>query len=227
MAYVLENVLDLYTRTELLMEHHNTGFKQEQQQYDASNYVQFTGRYFSDITPKVVEIITPIINNELGQGTWKIDNANFFDTKVPYRVHTDTGLPDPNPWKTFVFPLKVFAGTEYNPAKNALYVLNQRWYGPAAFFVKGSTDVKEEYNKVITDYSDVAELTHGFDEQLVEECSHLPRNNFEGLSVQKRFEWRPGNVIVFDRRCLHVSTNFLQAGARRKIGLSVFTSCKD
>ncbi len=224
MAYFLANAVDMYTRTQLLMEHRATGYKEELKDYDPNSYAQYKGRYFSNLTPKVLEIITPIIDNELGTGTWKIDSGNFFDTKVPYRIHTDTGLPDPSPWKTFVFPLKVFAGTSYNAAKNSLYVLNQRWYGPAAFFVKGSTDVQEEYNKVITDYTDVAELDKGFDEDLIADCSHLPRSNFEGLTVKQRFEWKPGNVIVFDRRHLHVASNFLQAGAHSKIGLSVFTS---
>jgi hypothetical protein len=224
MAYFLENAVDLYTRTQLLMEHRAAGYKEELKDYDPNSYAQYKGRYFSNLTPKVLEIITPIIDKELGEGTWKIDSGNFFDTKVPYRIHTDTGLPDVSPWKTFVFPLKVFAGTDYDPSKNALYVLNQRWYGPAAFFVKGSTDVEEEYNKVVTDYRDVAELCTGFDEDLVADCSHLPRSNFEGLTVKQRFDWKPGNVLVFDRRHLHVASNFLRAGAHGKIGLSVFTS---
>ena len=224
MAYFLENKLDMFTRTQLLMEHRATGYKEELKEYDPNSYAQYKGRYFSNLTPRVLEIVTPIIDQELGQGTWKIDSGNFFDTRVPYRIHTDTGLPDLSPWKTFVFPLKVFAGTDYDPAGNALYVLNQRWYGPAAFFVKGSTDVAEEYNKVITDYSEVSELDRGFDEELVADCSHLPRSNFEGLTVKHRFDWKPGNVLVFDRRHLHVASNFLRAGAHGKIGLSIFTS---
>jgi len=214
MAYVLKKALDLWSRTKLMNEH----------QLDLNEYAKFSGRHFSNLTPIVIDIITPIIDNELGKGTWEITSGNFFTTNVPYRIHTDTGIPDPRPYKTFVIPLKVFTTPTYDSSKNALYILNQKWDGAASFFVKGTPGVKEEFNKIVDDYAEVCGLVQGFDETLVTECNHLDRSNFEGMSVLNRCEWIPGDIIVFDRKHLHVSTNFLEAGAQSKIGLSIFTS---
>lgn len=225
MAHVLEKAVDLYTRNLLLMEHKAAGYKKETNTYNSENYVQFKGRYFSDINSTVISLIKPIIDKELGAGTWKIDTANFFDTSVPYRIHTDTGTPDPNCFKTFVFPLRYFTNIEqYDPNFNALYILKQKWRGPAAFFVKGSENVQAEFNQIVTDYSDIEGLESGYDATLVEECSHLDKENFEGLSALAKFPWIPGNVIVFDRHRLHVTADFRRAGIYRKLGLSVFTS---
>jgi hypothetical protein len=49
--------------------------------------------------------------------------------------------------------------------------------------------------------------------------SHVPWENFHGLTVEQVIAWNPGDVIVFERTQLHAAA----AGHDRKIGVTVFT----
>lgn len=49
--------------------------------------------------------------------------------------------------------------------------------------------------------------------------SHIPVQNFTGLTVDRVVAWQPGDVMVFPRTQLHCAA----AGHERKIGITVFT----
>ncbi len=194
-------------------------------------YISYPGRSFGlDLGP-ALEIVSPIIDNVLGSGTWEVAGGNFFETSTGYRVHADTGKEGPDRvWQTFVFPLAFEAKPDVLPSldKVRLLILNQTWKGDAAFFLRGSPDEPNEYNIVVRDYKDVGNRDDAgtIDGILLEQCPHLNPSNFVGLSVDKSIQWIPGVPITFPRDRLHVSSAFPRQGVAKKLGLSIFTSRK-
>ena len=185
-------------------------------------------RFALDLGP-AMEIVKPIIDNVLGEGTWEVTGGNFFETETGYRVHADTGKDGPERvLQTFVFPLSLTPRFNTTPDSERvrLLILNQTWSGDAAFFLRGSPDEPNEYNIVVKDYKDVGNRDDDgtIDGVLLEQCPHLNPSNFVGLSVDKSFQWIPGVPITFPRNRLHVSSAFPRHGIKRKLGLSIFTS---
>ncbi len=185
-------------------------------------------RFALDIAP-AIEIVCPIIDSVLGAGTWRVSGGNYFETETGYRVHADTGKEGSNQvWQTFVFPLRHELRTDIpvRLERNRLLILDQTWNGDAAFFLRGETVEPNEYNQVITDYTDVGNLNaeDSIDGLLLDYCPHLNPSNFAGLSVDKHFQWVPGSPMTFPRNRLHVSSAFPRNGIKRKLGLSLFIS---
>lgn len=53
--------------------------------------LKLPGRVFSHNAQEALLVVLPMINSLLGNNKWKLFEGNFFDTKVGYRVHADTG----------------------------------------------------------------------------------------------------------------------------------------
>jgi hypothetical protein len=185
-------------------------------------------KFALDLEP-ALEIVKPIIDGVLGEGTWEVTGGNFFETETGYRVHADTGKEGPERvLQTFVFPLRQELRDDIpvRLERNRFLVLNQTWSGDAAFFLRGETVEPNEYNQVITDYQDVENLDdiETLDGILLDHCPHLNIKNFAGLTVDKHWQWIPGIPMTFPRNRLHVSSAFPRNGIKRKLGLSIFTS---
>jgi len=74
----------------------------------------------------------------------------------------------------------------------------------------------------VSDYTNISNYlpTNKFDTILHQQyLSHIPIENLHGLTVEKVAEWKPGQVITFDRGQLHSASN----GHKFKIGISIFT----
>lgn len=187
-------------------------------------------KFALDLAP-AMEIIKPIIDSVLGEGTWEVTGGNFFETETGYRVHADTGKDGPDRvLQTFVFPLSITPKPNLKPnlERVRFLVLNQTWSGDAAFFLRGSPDEPNEYNIIVKDYRNVGNKDNDLiiDSVLINECPHLIPSNFVGLSVDKNFQWIPGIPMTFPRDRLHVSSAFPRQGIAKKLGLSIFTSGK-
>lgn len=187
-------------------------------------------KFALDLAP-AMEIVKPIIDSVLGEGTWEVTGGNFFETETGYRVHADTGKDGPDRvLQTFVFPLSITPKPNKKPNLEGVrfLILNQTWSGDAAFFLRGSPDEPNEYNIVVKHYKDVGNRDDDgtIDGILLEQCPHLIPSNFVGLSVDKSFQWIPGVPMTFPRDRLHVSSAFPRQGVAKKLGLSIFTSGK-
>ena len=187
-------------------------------------------KFALDLAP-AMEIVKPIIDSVLGEGTWEVTGGNFFETETGYRVHADTGKDGPDRvLQTFVFPLSITPKPNKKPNLEGVrfLILNQTWSGDAAFFLRGSPDEPNEYNIVVKHYKDVGNRDDDgtIDGILLEQCPHLIPSNFVGLSVDKNFQWIPGVPMTFPRDRLHVSSAFPRQGVAKKLGLSIFTSGK-
>jgi hypothetical protein len=178
-------------------------------------------RFYSDLTI-AQNLLQPILQ-ELLPGDWIVDGGNYFETDRPYRLHCDSGKHSPKHlYYNIVIPIEFWAD-QYNEELNKLIITDQKWYGDAAFFVKGDIS-KNEYNICITDYDEVENLQLGFDKELIAHCDHLNQQNLEGFSVKSIVSWNPGDIILFKRNFIHVTSNWKRAGVHKKLGLSLFTS---
>jgi hypothetical protein len=171
-----------------------------------------------------LKLVHPIVDNLLGKDNWRLEGGIFFETIYGYRVHVDTEKSGPNRvWQTIVFPLRQTLTPESQIENNRLIIFNQTWNKDAAFFLKGSPDDPKEYNNVIKDYKDVQGIVPDYIDPYVEQlCPHLNRTNFEGLTVDKTFQWTPGIPMTFPRNRLHASSAFHRFGITNKLGLSLF-----
>jgi len=175
---------------------------------------------------KALEVVRPIINAYLGHDDWSSTSGNYFETWYPYRIHTDTSITEHN-YQTFVFPLDWTLTEQSSVNKNVLYVFDQTWDYENTMFMKGSSPGKEgdRPNSETRNYSRINNIVpNHFEENVILDCDHLDRENFNGLTVNKKFIWKPGLPFTFPRNSLHCSNNWKQIGIWRKLGLSIFTS---
>ena len=192
--------------------------------------IKLPGRTFSHNAHEALFVVLPIINSLLGTNKWKLFEGNFFDTKVGYRVHADTGWSGKSGiWQTVVFPLSYQPTTVADFEKNRLIIFNQEWRGKPSFFMKGESrnpalSGASPYDSVFN-YQDIEKIIPNFyDQTAINLCPHLPKQNLEGLTIDKSFIWTPGVPITFPRTRLHASTAFHRFGFKQKLGLSLFFS---
>lgn len=154
-----------------------------------------------------------------------ITAAFFFYTDKPHIIHNDDTYELPKVFKGITIPLEYHGGSSYP----SLCFFHQYYLeGPAKFF-KGGIDFPEHYNKHVTEYSQVQELSDkGIPEFVrLKYLSHLKPKWLEGLTFDRALPWKPGNALVFDSVRLHCASNFLQQGIKSKLGISIFTKLND
>lgn len=72
--------------------------------------------------------------------------------------------------------------------------------------------------------SDHITNTNPFDIELYQKyLTHQPYEDLTSLEVEHIIEWRPGDVISFDRTTLHCASNFLEQGVSEKMAMVMFT----
>lgn len=182
----------------------------------------YIGRRFNFNLEHAKKLLVPELKNIL-PGDWNIDSGNYFETKLPYRLHCDSGKDRTlKLYYNIVIPLKLWHDN-YDPSLNKLIVTEQTWIGDAAFFVKGD-QAKNEYNICVTEYDQVGNKISGIDNNLLYYCDHLNPKNLEGFSIKSIIDWVPGDIICFPRNYIHTTSNWKRAGVDMKLGLSFFTS---
>ncbi len=150
----------------------------------------------------------------------------FFKSVRPYGLHTDsvTHINGYRPYKDIIIPIELdkIASTQY-------VTFNQRYRGRATHFMKGR-DIGSfaNYANVIRhqDYQDygVQNIEDSpKDMEILKKImpKHIPVSIYEGLSIEKIFEWKPKNAIVHDASVLHAPTDFREQGAKYKTGLTL------
>ncbi len=64
-----------------------------------------------------------------------------------------------------------------------------------------------------------------FDKKLYTKyLTHQPRDDFQSLKIDTLYDWKYGDMLVWDRSKLHASNNYSKYGIKRKIGFSIFFS---
>jgi hypothetical protein len=159
------------------------------------------------------------VDNLIGESlVW---GSNIYKVDYPHIVHNDDYHEKIyDIYKTVVLPLEV--------SKPTNFVVFDQYYldGPVKCF-RGWKDVPETYyNKSLTDYSDIVNITdEPFNKQIYNEyLTHVPYESLHGLTVESIVRWQPGDAITFDMGKLHSAVDFKAQDIDYKIGYSIFTA---
>ena len=159
------------------------------------------------------------VDNLIGESlVW---GSNIFRVEQPHIVHNDDYHEKVyDIFKTVVIPLEI--------SKPTNFVVFDQYYldGPVKCF-RGWKDVPETYyNKSLTDYSDIVNITdEPFNKQIYNEyLTHVPYESLHGLTVESIVRWQPGDAITFDMGKLHSAVDFKAQDIDYKIGYSIFTA---
>lgn len=148
--------------------------------------------------------------------------GNYFKTKTPFVIHTDTPH-EKNivPFKNVLIPLTTGGGNCYT------VFLKQRHFGVGAHFLRSKKykDFTPDKNIKITNYEHLEYYTgKDFDKDIYEQyLTHMPYDNLYGLSFETAIEWKVGDIMIFDATQLHCSNNFTNQ-TEEKHALSLFTN---
>ena len=154
---------------------------------------------------------------------------HFFRMKNAYTVHTDaiTHIPGYVPYKDLVLPLEI-----HNDAQTSYYTCNQRYYNRATHFKRDwinpyfanyanifRCNPYEEYGMTNAEYDENKMINEDWHNEKMS-MSPVPYSVFQGLSIEKEFDWIPGSAIFHDASVLHGPTDFRRNGAEWKLGIT-------
>ena len=120
-------------------------------------------------------------------------------------------LVEHKPW---VIHTDYLNNNDKNPA-NAILIPNQD--------IETSTLI---FNEECTaeNFDDFPTVKNHVSEEIYEQyLSHCDWHKVQKVSVNEIYKWRRGTGVVWDRKALHSSDNFLKNGVTTKIALTIFT----
>jgi len=162
------------------------------------------------------DLITPIVQKFIGE-EWKYGSGNYYQHERPYLPHTDF-REDWGESVNVVIPLRFVGEQQPN-----LVVFDQ-WYPKQ--HVTWTLDVPGltfEHNtaKPIRpcDDPDVQGLIDGpLAEELHEQyLNYRPRDQWHGLTVGEVYPFVPGNMILFNNKLIHTTSQF----QGKKLGIAI------
>ena len=178
---------------------------------------KWSKNFYKDLQQKYNKKLKSII------GDFKMDNPKtkenleslglFQESYMPVTLHVDTG---------FDFKKKIFKQTLLPLSNNGgTVIFKNRFYGCSTTF---SIDLKElsakGYNKRSSEHLNLYG-SKSFDKKIHEEhLSHEHIDNLKGLDVDLIYQWKLGDLLIFDRTSLHCATNNIK---NKKLGLTTST----
>ena len=170
-----------------------------------------------DLQEKYNEKLTSAI------GTFKMDNPRtkenleslglFQESYMPVTLHVDTGFD----YEKIIFKQTLLPLTN----SGETIIFKNRFYGCSTTF---SIDPKELATKGYNERSSAHLNLYGggdFDKKIHKEyLNHEQIDNLKGLEVDLIFKWRLGDLLIFDRTCLHCSSSNIK---NKKLGFTTST----
>jgi len=156
-------------------------------------------------------------------GNYKMDNPDtkegsaslglFQESFMPVTLHVDTGFD----FKKIIYKQTLLPLSD----EGETIIFKNRFYGCSTTF---SIDPKElsakGYNKRSSEHLDLYG-SDNFDKEIYEKyLTHEDINNLKGLEVELIFNWKLGDLVVFDRSHLHCSSKNIN---KRKLGFTSLT----
>jgi len=163
-------------------------------------------------------------------GDFKMDNLMTEDKKEcfglfqesynPLKLHVDAGFNmEDLIYKQTLIPLSEYGET---------IIFKNRYYGISTNFTKNEKELAENNpenykkgknarsNEHLRIFTDKPFYKNHHEKYL----KHEEIENLKGLEVELVYEWNLGDLLIFDRTCLHCSSSNIK---NKKIGLTTFT----
>jgi len=170
---------------------------------------------------KLQEIYTQKLGNYIG--SYEMDNPAtkegikslglFQESYLPVSLHVDTG---------FDFEKKIYKQTLL-PLTNEgeTIIFKNRFYGCSTTFSIDPEELSAKgYNKRSSEHLKLYGNSN-FDEKIHKKyLTHENINNLKGLEVELIFEWKLGDILIFDRSNLHCSSKNIN---KKKLGFTSST----
>jgi|TARA_B110000444_G_scaffold254598_2_gene287391 hypothetical protein len=178
---------------------------------------KWSKNFWIDLQEKYNEKLTSAI------GTFKMDNPRtkenleslglFQESYMPVTLHVDTGFD----YEKIIFKQTLLPLTN----SGETIIFKNRFYGCSTTF---SIDPKElaakGYNKRSSEHLNLYGGGN-FDKKIHKEyLNHEQIDNLKGLEVDLIFKWKLGDLLIFDRTCLHCSSNNIK---NKKLGFTTST----
>lgn len=159
---------------------------------------------------------------------YDIEEVLFLESITKFGLHVDTADGNSNIYKTIIIPLLI-------DGRGHTVFFDNYWYGASSKFHKDTEQTNKHINgplggdiyrsEFLADCTKTVNFdpTLKFDPEIHREyLNQMDIQDLHGLTLSEIVEWRPGDVIVFDRAQLHSASS----QHRRKIGITVFTQKK-
>ena len=157
-------------------------------------------------------------------GDFKMDNLTdkngnevyglFHESFKPLPLHVDTGFNLENvTYKQLLTPLSEIGET---------VVFKNRWYERSTIFTINHEELKF-VPKIDQNMRSKKHVIKGkkFDTEIHKKyLGHIDINNLEGMEIDKIYNWKIGETLIFDRTQLHSASSKID---EKKLGLSTFT----
>ncbi len=180
----------------------------EKQKIKKKHWILDTDKEMDDF---LISKINKVLDN------WEIANMYskdaalgiFHESFNPIKLHVDTGRDKKKIiYKQILIPLTDTGDT---------ILFEPRWYGPSSSFTIQEEELQNQngYNQRTNDHIG----DEKFDEEFYKKyLNHEDYNNLKGLKVKKLYQWKLGDVLIFDRTYIHCASDL----KKPKIGLTIF-----
>lgn len=164
--------------------------------YKNERNLSLSGRNFTNGIDKTLFVL---LNNVFKEYliSEKIYQAMVLVSDSPWSIHTDYIKGDDNPANAILIPWK----TE----NTSTIVFNEICYS--------NDDIDKMENSL-------SPITEEFYEK---HLTHCPQEHVRKVSLHEVFNWERGKGVIWDRKFLHCSDNFIKNGITEKIALVMFT----
>lgn len=153
------------------------------------------------VDSKFYPIIEKILSDTLEPliGKFKIHVAMLLEESYPLVIHTDYNKGDNNPGYAILIPL--------NTIETHTVIFNEE-----------CTDTFKNFKQ--TNFKSMVNATEYHDQLL----SHCLLEDLEYVSLKVAEKWERGKIIIWNRKLLHSSDNFLKNDITTKNAIVIFTS---
>ena len=209
----LEDLIDLYQKLPVTVHNKNQNVIKK----------RWLKKFNEEIVKHFIKKLTSVL------GSFKLDNLKsednedivglFQESFGPIGLHVDGGFNlDDIIYKQTLVPLD-------NNGETVIF--KNKFYGYSTNFTTDKNEINEfqnQFTKGKNQRSNVHLSIYGdkeFDKNLQDQyLKHIDYDNLKGLEIEHVYQWKKGDLFVFDRTHLHSASSNIN---KKKIGLATFT----
>ena len=178
---------------------------------------KWSKNYYSELQEKYLKKLQLILNDfEMDNPKTKngLESLGLFqESSMPVSLHVDTGFD----FEKIIFKQTLLPLT--NDGETIIF--KNRFYGCSTTFSINPEELAAKgYNKRSSEHINLYGVME-FDKKMLQNyLKHEEIENLKGLEVDLVYKWKVGDLLIFDRTCLHCASSNLK---EKKIGFTSST----